>query len=253
MQNDFHHNIYTIISNQPLTANVYKMILGGDTQWITAPGQFVNIRLEGKFLRRPISICDWDDSTVTLIYKVVGDGTRQMSAMTEGQTLDLLTGLGNGFNTDIAKMRHPLLVGGGVGVPPMYGLAKKLLRQGCHPTVIMGFNTAGEVFYYEEFKALGVDLFVTTVDGTGGIKGFVTDALELCGILYDYYYCCGPEPMLRAIYQGAMTHGQLSFEERMGCGFGACMGCSCKTIAGYKRICKDGPVMLNDEIVFPEK
>lgn len=253
MDNSFHHNIYTIKSNRPLTPYVYEMVLAGDTQWITAPGQFVNIRLDGKFLRRPISVCDWNAETITLVYKVVGEGTKQMSKMHEGEALDLLTGLGNGFSTDIPKMRHPLLVGGGVGVPPMYALAKKLIAQGCRPTMIMGFNTAGEVFYYDEFKALGIDLLVTTVDGTGGIKGFVTDAMEQCGILYDYYYCCGPEPMLRALHSGAMTSGQLSFEERMGCGFGACMGCSCKTLTGYKRICKDGPVMLKEEILFPEK
>lgn len=252
-ENNYHHGIYTIVSNEALAASVYKMVLEGDTQYIAAPGQFVNIRLDGRFLRRPISICDWDEHSVTLIYKVVGGGTRQMSTMAVGEILDLLTGLGNGFNTAVPRMRHPLLVGGGVGVPPMYGLAKKLIAGGCRPTMIMGFNTAGEVFYYDEFKALGIDLFVTTVDGTGGIKGFVTDAMEQCGILYDYYYCCGPEPMLRALHSGAMTGGQLSFEERMGCGFGACMGCSCKTIAGYKRICKDGPVMLKEEIVFPEK
>ena len=253
MTNDFHHSLYQIIANEPLTALVYRMELRGDTQWITAPGQFVNIRLEGKFLRRPISICDWNADTITLIYKVVGEGTLQMSQMHQGNQLDILTGLGNGFNTDIARMRHPLLVGGGVGVPPMYALAKKLIEKGCRPTMIMGFNTAAEVFYYDEFKALGIDVFVTTVDGTGGIKGFVTDAMEQCGILYDYYYCCGPEPMLRALHAGAMTGGQLSFEERMGCGFGACMGCTCQTIAGYKRICKDGPVMLKEEIIFPER
>lgn len=244
---------YTIISNEPLTASVYKMELEGDTQYITAPGQFINIELTGRFLRRPISICDWDEHSVTIIYKVVGEGTEQMSAMHTGEQLDILTGLGNGFTTDIPKMKHPLLVGGGVGVPPMYALAKKLIAEGKRPTMIMGFNTAAEVFYYDEFKALGIDVFVTTVDGTGGTKGFVTDAMEKYGILYDYYFCCGPEPMLRALHGGAFTGGQLSFEERMGCGFGACMGCSCQTLTGNKRICKEGPVLYNHEIRFPEK
>lgn len=246
-------SIYKITENQPLTNSVYRMVLSGDTSAISAPGQFINIELTGKFLRRPISIYDWNENSITIIYKVVGEGTLQMSKMKEDEELDILTGLGNGFTTDIPKMLHPLLVGGGVGVPPMYALAKKLLAEGKHPTMIMGFNTADEVFAYDEFKALGIDVFVTTVDGTGGIKGFVTDAMEQCGILYDYYYCCGPEPMLRALHRGAFTKGQLSFEERMGCGFGACMGCSCKTLTGYKRICKEGPIMFNDEIVFPEK
>ena len=242
--------IYKIITNIPLTKSVYKMVLEGDTSNITAPGQFINIELAGKFLRRPISICDWNETTITIIYKVVGEGTRQMAGMKEGEELDILVGLGNGFNTNIEKMKHPLLVGGGVGVPPMYGLAKKLLAEGKRPTMIMGFNTAEEVFYYDEFVALGLDVFVTTVDGTGGTKGFVTDAMEQNGILYDYLYCCGPEPMLKALHRGVMTGGQLSFEERMGCGFGACMGCSCKTLTGYKRICKDGPVMYKEEIDF---
>lgn len=246
-------NKYTIICNEPLTATVRKMVLEGDTQYITAPGQFINIELTGRFLRRPISVCDWNENTITIIYKIVGDGTRQMSAMQTGEQLDILTGLGNGFTTDIPKMKHPLLIGGGVGVPPMYALAKKLVAEGKRPTMIMGFNTADEVFYYDEFKALGIDVFVTTADGTGGIKGFVTDAMEQCGILYDYYYCCGPEPMLKALYNGAFTEGQLSFEERMGCGFGACMGCSCQTITGNKRICKEGPVLFNHEIQFSGK
>lgn len=253
MNDNFHQGIYTVRSNEPLTASVYRMVMEGDTQWVTAPGQFVNIRLEGRFLRRPISVCDWDGESITLIYKVVGAGTRQMAGMTTGEKLDVLTGLGNGFRTDVPKMRHPLLVGGGVGVPPMYALAKRLIEEGRRPTMIMGFNTASEVFYEEEFKALGMEVFVATVDGTAGVKGFVTDAMEQCGVLYDYYYCCGPEPMLRALHRGAMTGGQLSFEERMGCGFGACMGCSCETLTGYKRICKEGPVMMKEEVVFPEK
>lgn len=252
-ENNYHHGIYTILGNEALTSSVYRMVLGGDTSFITAPGQFVNIRLEGLFLRRPISVCDWNADSITLIYKTVGNGTRQMAAMKVGERLDLLTGLGNGFDTKIAGMHRPLLIGGGVGVPPMYGLAKKLLAEGMRPVMIMGFNTVSEVFYQDEFSSLGIDVYVTTADGASGIRGFVTDAMKQENIDYDYFYCCGPEPMLRALYSATRTEGQFSFEERMGCGFGACMGCSCKTISGYKRICKDGPVMRKNEIIFPEK
>lgn len=247
-KNNYRHGLYTILRNEALTANVYRMVLEGDTGFITAPGQFVNIQLEGRFLRRPISICDWDAGTITLIYKVVGGGTRQMSAMPAGTVLDLLTGLGNGFDLKVERMQKPLLVGGGVGVPPLYGLAKKLLAEGFRPAVIMGFNTASEVFCLDEFKALGCQVLLAVADGSAGIKGFVTDALGL--VEYDYLYACGPEAMLRALYHGSAADGQFSFEQRMACGFGACMGCSCKTITGYKRICKDGPVMKKEEIIL---
>ncbi len=239
-------SIFKILSNTALTDNVYKMVLGGDTSAITAAGQFVNIQLDGMFLRRPISVCDYDDGTLTIIYKVVGKGTQAMSQMTEGQ-LDILTGLGNGYDLT-ASGDHPVLVGGGVGVPPMYNLAKKLLANGKKVTVILGFNTKNEIFYEEEFKKLGCDVLITTVDGSYGIKGFVTDALK--EVRYSYFYSCGPEPMLKALYKATSTSGQMSFEERMGCGFGACMGCSCKTLTGYKRICKDGPVMQKEEILW---
>ena len=238
---------YEIISNKALTDTVYRMELAGDTSAITKPGQFVNIKLEGQFLRRPISICDWDDTTITLIYKVVGVGTRQMSRMEPGKKLDLLVGLGNGF--DVTKSGDkPLLIGGGVGVPPMYGLCKRLLAEGKPVTMIMGFNTAAEIFYAEEFRALGADVIIATADGSVGIKGFVTNAMD--GVDYTYFYTCGPEPMLKALDKVASTSGQLSFEERMGCGFGACMGCSCKTKYGNKRICKDGPVLEREEIIW---
>ena len=238
--------IFKILSNTALTNNVYKMVLGGDTSAITAAGQFVNIQLDGLFLRRPISVCDYDENTLTIIYKVVGKGTQAMSKMADGQ-LDILTGLGNGYNLTVSG-DHPVLVGGGVGVPPMYNLAKKLLCEGKKVTVILGFNTKSEIFYEEEFKNLGCDVLVTTVDGSYGVKGFVTDALK--DVSYSYFYSCGPEPMLKALYKATSTSGQLSFEERMGCGFGACMGCSCKTLTGYKRICKDGPVMRKEEILW---
>lgn len=242
----YKQNKYKILSNEPLTKDVYKMVLEGDTEYITAPGQFINIALDGKYLRRPISVCDYDEDCITIIYKVVGEGTEQMSALKIGTVLDVLTGLGNGY--DISKSTKPLLIGGGVGVPPMYNLAKTLIANGQVPTVILGFNTADEVFYEQEFKALGCDTFVTTADGSYGIKGFVTDALD--GIDFDYFYTCGPLPMFKAIYNAVDKDGQFSFEERMGCGFGACMGCSCKTKYGNKRLCKDGPVLEKEEIIW---
>ena len=238
--------IFTIQSNTALTKDVMKMVLEGDTSAIIASGQFVNILLEGKFLRRPISVCDYDDSTLTIIYKVVGKGTAQMKEMSAGQQLDILTGLGNGYDLSCAG-DQPVLLGGGVGVPPMYNLAKKLVAMGKTVSVILGFNTATEIFYEEEFKALDCSVTVTTVDGSYGVKGFVTDALPES---YSHFYSCGPEPMLKAVYRATVTSGQMSFEERMGCGFGACMGCSCKTLTGYKRICKDGPVMRKEEIAW---
>ena len=239
--------IFEILTNEALTSNVYRMTLEGDTSAITAPGQFVNIRLAGKFLRRPISVCDWEDGKLTLVYKVVGHGTAQMAAMTAGESLDILTGLGNGYDLTLTG-ENPVLVGGGVGVPPMYGLAKHLRALGKPVQVILGFNTKNEIFYEEEFKALGCTVYVTTVDGSYGIPGFVTDALK--DLSYSHFCACGPEPMLKALYKASTTSGQMSFEERMGCGFGACMGCSCKTLTGNKRICKEGPVMKKEEILW---
>ena len=239
---------FEIISNTALTENVFKMELKGDVSHITAPGQFVNIKLDGLYLRRPISVCDVRENVLTIIYKAVGKGTRMMSRMTEGK-LDVLTGLGNGYDLTVAGEK-PVLLGGGVGVPPMYMLARKLIRQGKQVRVILGFNTKSEVFYENEFKALGAEVTVTTVDGSYGMKGFVTDALAT--MEYTYFYTCGPEPMLKAVYKASITSGQMSFEKRMGCGFGACMGCSCKTITGYKRICKEGPVMRKEEILWED-
>ena len=239
--------IYEILSNEKIALNVYKMILCGDTSAITASGQFVNLKLDGKFLRRPISVCDYDDKTITIIYKVVGAGTEQMSEMSAGEKLDILVGLGNGYNLDKSGDK-PLLLGGGVGVPPMYNLCKKLIEQGKKVSVVLGFNTKEEVFLEEDFKALGADVTVTTADGSYGVKGFVTDAMK--EIDYTYFFTCGPMPMFKAIEATAVTSGQYSFEERMGCGFGACMGCSCKTKYGNKRICKDGPVLEREEIIW---
>ncbi len=237
---------FEITENVPLTENVYKMVLRGDVSAITAPGQFVNIQLDGLYLRRPISVCDVSGDCLTIIYKVVGKGTAKLSQMQRG-SLDLLTGLGNGYNLSCAGDR-PVLLGGGVGVPPMYLLAKRLLAEGKQVQVILGFNTQKEVFYEKEFRELGAQVTVTTVDGSYGTQGFVTDVLK--DMDYTYFYTCGPEPMLKAVYRASQTSGQMSFEKRMGCGFGACMGCSCKTITGYKRICKEGPVMRKEEILW---
>ena len=234
-----------IIENTQLTETVWRMRLRGDTSAVTAPGQFVNILIDGLFLRRPISVCDCEGDVLTIVYKVVGKGTEKMSKMTEGK-LDVLTGLGNGY--DLAEAgEHPLLLGGGVGVPPLYMLAKQLIAAGKTVSVVLGFNTKEEIFYEEEFKALGADVTVATADGSYGVKGFVTDALPTD---YTYFYTCGPEPMLKAVFAASATEGQFSFEERMGCGFGACMGCSCKTVTGYKRICKEGPVLRKEEILW---
>lgn len=241
--------ILTITENTPLTANVWRMKLEGDMSAIVKPGQFVNIRLDGLYLRRPISVCDWDEKELTLIYKVVGHGTEQMAGMKPGEKLDVLLGLGNGYDTALSGTK-PLLLGGGVGVPPLYGLARKLIAEGKQVTAVLGFNRADEVFYEEEFKKLGAQVIVATADGSAGVKGFVTDALGDAD--YTYFYTCGPEPMLKAVYKACKTEGQFSFERRMGCGFGACMGCSCKTITGYKRICREGPVMKKEEIKWED-
>lgn len=242
-------SIFKITENTRLTSDVYKMKLSGDVSEITSSGQFVNIKLNGLYLRRPISVCDCENGVLTLVYKTVGKGTVQMAAMAVGEEIDVLTGLGNGYNTALSGEK-PVLLGGGVGVPPLYLLAKKLIADGKKVSVILGFNTESEIFFEEEFKMLGADVTVTTVDGSYGTKGFVTDALK--DMDYSYFYTCGPEPMLKAVYKATATSGQFSFEERMGCGFGACMGCSCKTVTGYKRICKDGPVLEKEEILWAD-
>lgn len=242
-------SIFEIKSNTALTKTVYKMELKGDVSDITSSGQFVNIKLDGFYLRRPISVNDCENGILTIIYKVVGKGTEQMAKMQAGEKLDVLTGLGNGYDLSLSGDK-PVLLGGGVGVPPLYMLCKKLIAEGKRVSVILGFNTKDEVFCEEDFKKLGADVYVTTADGSYGIKGFVTDALK--DIDYSYFYTCGPEPMLKAVFKSTNTSGQFSFEERMGCGFGACMGCSCKTVTGYKRICKDGPVLNKEEILWAD-
>ena len=238
--------LYTIVKNTPIAPGVYRMILEGEPSAVTRPGQFINIKLDGLFLRRPISVCDWDADGLTLIYKAVGKGTAQMAGMEPGETLDALTGLGNGYDV-AACPTDVVLAGGGVGVPPLYGLAKQLIAAGKRPSVALGFNTAPEIFYQREFEALGVPVAVATVDGSAGRKGFVTDV-----ITDGAYVCaCGPEPMLKAVYSKA-SGGQFSFEARMGCGFGACMGCTCETVTGPKRICKEGPVLRYEEILWKQ-
>lgn len=233
---------YTVLSNEALTKDVYRMVLKGDTSDIERPGQFIEIKIPGRYLRRPISISDYDDTTMTIIYKVIGEGTRDMCHWEPGYRFQALCALGNGYDIDRIP-DHAVVTGGGVGVPPMYGLTKALLAAGKHPTVALGFNTKAEIFYEEEFKALGVPVSVATVDGSYGTKGFVTDVLGDA----EYALCCGPEPMLKAVYM-AVKDGQFSFETRMGCGFGACMGCSKEMKSGWKRICKDGPIFMWEEI-----
>ncbi len=238
---------FKLISNKAIAKNTYEWVLEGDISDITASGQFVNIKLDGFYLRRPISVCDAEGGRLTLIFKVVGEGTEKMAGMKEGERVLVLTGLGNGY--DLSKSGEtPLLLGGGAGIPPMYMLAKNLISEGKHPSVVLGFNSKDEVFYKAEFEALGIKTYVTTADGSEGIRGFVTDAMK--DIAYSYFYTCGPEPMLKAVYNVSETSGQFSFEERMGCGFGACMGCSCKTKYGNKRICRDGPVLEKEEIIW---
>ncbi len=238
-------SIFEIVSNKKLADITYEMVLSGDCSDITAPGQFVNIKLDGFFLRRPISVCNSKDNMLTIIYKVVGQGTEVMADMKSGEKLDILTGLGNGYDIDKSGEK-PLLIGGGAGVPPMYMLAVELLKQGKSPVVVLGFNKKSEVFYEEKFKALGIETVVTTADGSYGVKGFVTDAIK--DMEYTYFFTCGPEMMLKAVYDNTKTSGQMSFEARMGCGFGACMGCTCETLYGNKRICKDGPVLEKEEV-----
>ena len=236
-----------VISNKKIAKNTYESVLEGDISDITAPGQFVNIKLEGKFLRRPISVCEVDGDRLTIVYKAVGHGTEQMAETEVGALWQTLVGLGNGYDLEKSGDK-PLLIGGGAGVPPMFEICKRLVGEGKKPTVILGFGSSDEVFYKERFEALGVTVIVCTVDGSEGVKGFVTDGMA--GLDYTYFYTCGPEPMLKAVYKASSTSGQFSFEERMGCGFGACMGCSCKTVTGYKRICKDGPVLEKEEILW---
>lgn len=242
-------SMFRILSNRQIASKTYEIKLRGETDRITCPGQFVNIKLDGFYLRRPFSVCDLDGSDLTLIYKIVGQGTESMSTFAPNEELNLLTGLGNGYDTKVSG-NTPLLIGGGAGVPPLYWLAKVLLTEGKQVTAILGFNTSDEVFYEDQFKKLGVNTLITTADGSHGTKGFVTDALSKAGA-YSYTYTCGPEPMLKAVYDASQTSGQYSFEERMGCGFGACMGCTCKTLYGDKRICREGPVLIKEEIIWP--
>ena len=241
--------ILTIRENTPVAKDVCRMVLAGDVSAVTVPGQFLNLALAGKFLRRPISVCDCDGKTVTILYKIVGQGTEQMARMRAGETVDTLTGLGNGFDCTAAR-GHTLLIGGGIGAAPLFWLARSLKARGVHTTAVLGFNSAADIYYVNEFSALCDSVIVATADGSCGRRGFVTDAME--GLDCDYFYTCGPEPMLKAVYRASKSDGEFSFEERMGCGFGACMGCTCKTVTGWKRICKDGPVLRKGEIAWAD-
>ncbi len=236
-----------VTGNAKIAENTYEMRLSGDFSSITAPGQFVNFAVEGCYLRRPISVCDVENGILTVVYKTVGKGTEIMSRIRPGETMDVLSGLGNGYDVG-AGGKRPLLIGGGAGVPPMYMLCKALVRAGARPVAVLGFNSRNEVFYEDEFKAAGAETHVTTVDGSYGIKGYVTDVIGKLD--YTYFYACGPEAMFKAVEKTVKSDGEYSFEERMGCGFGACMGCSCKTKYGSKRICKDGPVLKRGEIIW---
>ena len=242
-------SFFTVAGNRLLAENTYEMVLRGDSSAVKKPGQFVHIALDGFYLRRPISVCDWSEHSITMIYKTVGKGTACMAGLEEGDRLEVLTGLGNGFDSKKSGNK-PLLIGGGAGIPPLYALAKKLMQEQKQVFAILGFNRVDEVFYAEEFASLGVNVIITTVDGSVGRKGFVTDAMEIDMADYTYTYSCGPEPMLKAVYEKAVSDGQYSFEERMGCGFGACMGCACQTKYGSKRICREGPVLEKEEIVW---
>ena len=244
----YKNDIYEVIENKLLAKDIFRMKLKGDTKYLKLPGQFINIKIDDCYLRRPISVADYDENTITIIYKIFGQGTEIMSKMTIGQKLDILTGLGNGFNKNQSG-KMPLLIAGGVGTPPMYRLCKELIQDGKQPIVVLGFNTKEEIFYENEFKSLGAEVHVSTVDGSYGTKGFVTDIIEYLKD-YTYYYACGPMPMLKAVYDKIDENGQLSFEERMGCGFGACMGCSIETKNGTKRVCKEGPVFRKEEIIW---
>ena len=237
--------LYRIRENRPLGGGMVKLRLEGDTSALVNPGQFADIRVPEKFLRRPISVCDWEEGTLTLVYRILGSGTAALAGLEPGAQLDLLTGLGNGYNLGLAG-KKPLLLGGGAGIPPLYGLCKRLLDRGAEPTVLLGYRSNRDVYLLEDFRALGVEVRVSTQDGSLGTRGVVTDLLE--GLEYTFFYTCGPEPMYRAISRVIKTPGEYSFEARMGCGFGACMGCSCETLTGTKRICRDGPVMESGEI-----
>ena len=245
----YKRNIYNVVSNEQLTAKSWLMVLEGDTQYVTRAGEFVNIALEGKFLRRPISVCDYDEKTITLLYDVVGEGTKAMSRIKAGEELDLLTGLGNGFSEE-RECRRPALLGGGVGCAPLYNLAKKFLARGVKPVVILGFNSEKDVVSADMFEAIGVELYIATVDGSVGTKGFVTDVIREQGLECDYFYACGPMPMLKALCKGVEWPGEVSLDERMACGFGVCMCCSVETKSGNKRICKEGPVFDKEDLIW---
>jgi len=237
---------FIVRSRKSLTPNVFEMTLEGDTSAMSSPGQFVDVLLPGRFLRRPFAAASWTGKTLTLLCKVVGGGTEQMAGLAEGSSLRVLTGLGRGFSLPAAGGR-PLLVGGGMGLAPLFALAKSL---GGDCRCVFGFNAASDVFYLDEFKALGCEVSVATLDGSMGTKGFVTDAVAAGKIGYDRFYACGPTPMLRAFCASTSASGQVSLEARMGCGVGLCVGCTIETKSGPARVCKEGPVFDKEEIIW---
>ncbi len=250
--------ILTVKENIPVAKDVYRMLLSGDVSEATTPGQFINIEIPGFFLRRPISVCDvlssegkCENDTVVILYKEVGEGTGLLKTLPADTKLNVLTGLGNGFNADKSGKR-PLLIGGGIGGAPMLMLLKRLLAKGKKPAVVLGFNSGRDVILEKEIKELeeDIDFRIMTADGSFGVKGMVTDGFR--DIDYTYFYACGPKPMLNAVYLNTVGDGEFSFEERMGCGFGACMGCSVEMKSGMKRVCKDGPVFGKGDIIWKD-
>lgn len=241
--------IFKVIENTKVAAKTWRMVLEGDTSRITTPGQFVNLEVEGHFLRRPISLCDAADGKLTLLYDVVGEGTELMSRWKPGHLVDTLTGLGNGFDPD-CNVERPLLLGGGIGVAPLLLLARFLVAAGRSPIAVLGFNKAEDIVLVDELRLAGAEVYVATADGSAGTKGFVTDAIREHCLPTEYFYACGPMPMLRALALGMDCPGELSLDDRMACGFGVCMCCSIKTRSGAKRICKDGPVFKKEELIF---
>lgn len=241
--------LFQIYSNTQVADKVYLMRLLGDTSGFFCPGQFADVALDGRFLRRPFAATEWDSEGFSLIYKVVGQGTEQMTGLCNGDTLDILTGLGNGFDTSLCRY-SALIVCGGLGASPVFSLARQLVSEGRKVTVIMGFNKASDVFFVKEFESLGATVAVATMDGSVGIKGLVTDAIDALKPEFDCFYTCGPKVMMKAVCEKLQAPGQASLEERMGCGCGICYGCTCNTTKGARRVCADGPVFDKEDIIW---
>ena len=240
--------VFTVLGNERISADVFDLRLSGDTSELVGSGQFVNADIPDLYLRRPISICDYSPGEMRLVIKIVGKGTQKMASLKEGDPVDLLVPLGNGFDT--AKSgKTPYLFGGGVGVAPMVRLAKDLIGQGKKTTVVLGFNSSSDVILYDDYcRIVGKEnVFVTTVDGSFGQKGFVT---EVNADGASFVYSCGPLPMMKALDKAIECGAEYSFESRMGCGFGACMGCTLASAGGPVRVCREGPVFRKGEILW---